>query len=970
MADAGLFARRLAGSPLVYSIPAHRSFSDALVSGLLASIGRDPALLARGRIILPNNRAVRTVTDAFVRASGGGLLLPRLIAIGDPDIGERVGGELDPIDLAENIPPAIEPLERQLLLARLLRKDDESAAASMLLASELARTIDQLSIEEVSASRLADAVTETPELAAHWLQSIDRFRAILDRWPALLAELGVIDLADRRSRLLYALARKWERQSPGGFTLAAGITTSGPAVAALLARIARLDRGAVIFAALADSSTMPDEEWEALGPDNDGKGEETHPQYHLKRILDRVGVARGEVMQWHAAGRAASSRVRGVAIANALVAPAFSDKWTTLSPPERRLTGVRVAEFPDPASEAQAIAIALREAVEEPGMTAALVTPDRGLATRVSAHLLRWGIEADDSAGFPLSGTTAGTLLLAVAACSVENLAPIPLLALLKHPLVGGTGDARRTWLDQIRRLDLELRGPRPRPGLRGLDEYFGGTQGEAAWEKARPFVAHLTMPSGRFPMAFLAGWLRERVSTLAGDLAWRGPDGRLSAMLLSDLELSASASEILLEAEDVVPILRSLMSGLPVRRPYGGHPRVAIWGLLEARLQKADLMVLGGMNEGSWPAPPNPDPWLAPQIRKSLGLPGLEFRTGLAAHDFMSALGAPKVLLTRARRDSRSPTVASRLWLRLQAMTGGMTRDQRLERLAAAIDRSPDFQPADQPAPNPPAAARPKRIAVTDLDRLKADPFAFYAKAILGLRPIEPVDAEHHAAWKGNAVHDVLDAWFKEDGCDPSRLRARAQAMIDDGAIHPMLRALWSPRLMEAIDWIAAEVAKDAEVGRAPIVTEQDGEAEVAGVSLYGRVDRMDRMPDGTLAIVDYKTGKAPAKKAVAEGFALQLGLLSLIARRGGFGGFSGEVGCHEYWSLAKKNGRIGYRQSPDDAEGADVFVARAYAQFEEAAAKWLLGNAPFEAKLNPAYAPYEDYDQLMRLEEWYGRD
>jgi len=219
MADTGRFKRR-AGSPLVYSIPAHRSFSDALATGLINATGRDPAALARGRILLPNNRAVRTVTEAFVRASNGGLILPRLIAVGDPDLGERIGGALDPIDLAEEIPPAIEPLERQLLLARLIRTEEFGAAESMRLAAELARTMDQLAIEEVPATRLIEAVNETPELAAHWLQSIDRFRAVIDRWPAFLAERGVIDLADRRSRLLRALAKRWSERPPEGFTLA------------------------------------------------------------------------------------------------------------------------------------------------------------------------------------------------------------------------------------------------------------------------------------------------------------------------------------------------------------------------------------------------------------------------------------------------------------------------------------------------------------------------------------------------------------------------------------------------------------------------------------------------------------------------------------------------------------------------------------------------------------------------------
>jgi ATP-dependent helicase/nuclease subunit B len=970
MVERGIFDRRLPGTPLVYSIPAYRSFSDALVKGLLAAFGRDPAALARGRILLPNNRAVRTLTEAFVRTSDGGLVLPRLIPIGDQEIGERIGGALDPLELVDEIPPAIGPLARHLLLTQLLRSTDESAAEAMRLASQLARTMDQLAVEEISASKLDGAVADRPELAGHWLQSIERFRKMLNRWPALLADRGLIDLADRRSRLLHALSRRWAERPPEGFTLAAGITTSAPAIAALLRSVARLDQGAVVLPAVADIDSMPADEWDALGPDDEGGSEETHPQYHLKRLLHRIDTAREEVLPWRGKGRASSSRARGLAVTNALISPAFSEKWTMLAPADRRLTGIRVAELPDPASEAQAIAIALREAVETPGKTAALVTPNRELAARVSAHLQRWGIDADDSAGQPLSASPAGTLLLALSVAAIERLAPVPLLALLKHPLVGGTGEARLEWLERVRVVDLALRGPRPRAGIEGLDERFAEKRADRAWNDIRPLIEPVEEAKLSTNLADIAAQLREVAGLLAGEMAWRGADGRLAAELIAELEQSADAAAIDITPQDVIPILRGLMDELPVRRPYGGHPRIFIWGLLEARLQKADLMVLGGMHEGSWPVLPDPDPWLPPQIRRALGLPGTDFRTGLASHDFMSALGAPRVLLTRARQDGRSPTIASRLWLRLQAMTGGMTRDQRLERLAMAIDAGGDVQPVGRPGPRPPLEARPKRIAVTDLDRLKADPFAFYAKAILELRPLERVDEEHHAAWKGTAVHEVLETWFKDDGCDPAKLRPRAEAMIAHETIHPMLRTLWAPRLMEAIDWIAQQVAIDQAAGRVPVVAELKGEATIAGVILHGRVDRIDRLADGRLAIVDYKTGQAPAKKAVAEGFALQLGLLSLIARAGGFGDIQGDVGCHEYWSLAKKNGRIGYRQSPDGGNGPDAFVERAYSQFEAAASEYLLGTKAFDAKLNPAYAPYEDYDQLMRLEEWYGRD
>ena len=951
--------------PAVFTIPSHRSFADALAAGLIQRFGSDPLELARGRILLPNNRAVRAVTEAFVRASGAGLLLPRLVPVGDPELDERIGGALDRID--DIVPPAIDPLARLLALADVVRGEGVSGAEALRLAADLARTLDALQVEEVDPRRLAEAAADAPELAAHWQVSLERLRAIIDIWPRRLAELGAIDLADRRNRLLHGIADRWKDEPPEGFTVAAGINLVAPAVAAMLYRIARMPNGMVVLPALNLPNVMPDEEWDALGPDEDKRGEQTHPQFHLKLVLDRIGVARGEVGAWPASGRSASPAARGRAVANAMTAADFSGKWNELEPVERRLSGVRTAEFADAASEALGIALALREALETPGRTAALVTPDRMLARRVSALLGRWGIEANDSAGQLLSETVAGTLLLGIASAAADELAPVPLLALLKHPLVGGESDDRLQWLDQVRQLDLALRGPRPAAGFGGIDAKVPGS----AWTTLRPSVEPIGgMLDKPLSLAEFARRIAGAGTALAGTRAWRGADGRLAAELLAELEAAPGALALTVTADDAVPILRQLLDRHSVRPPYGGHPRIFIWGLLEARLQHADLMILGGLNEGVWPAPPAPDPWLAPKIRANLGLPSLDYRVGLSAHDFASALGAPRALITRARRDSRSPTVASRFWLRLQAMTGGVTRDTRLERLVAALDDPGELTPASRPRPSPRADIRPRRISVTQVDRLNADPFAFYALAMLRLRTLDPVDADHSAKWKGIAVHKVLDEWLAEDDCAPQALLPRAQALLSGETIHPMLRALWAPRLLEAIKWIEEEERANREEGRRPLKAEISGETGIAGVTVHGKADRIDRLSGGGLAIVDYKTGKAPAQKAVDAGFALQLGLLGLIARAGGFPEVDGEPEAHEYWSLSRDRDRFGKRVSPDKKMGAADFLAHAEAHFRAAAGKWLTGDEPFTAKLNPAYAPYGDYDQLMRLEEWYGRE
>ncbi len=962
--------------PAVFTIPTHRSFADSLVAGLIARYGRDPLILANGRILLPNNRALRSITDAFVRASGSGLVLPRLIPVGDPELEERIGGALDPADSRDPVPPAVEPLERLFALAELVQRDGEGALEALRMARDVTRTLDALLIEEVEPARLRDAAVDAPDLATHWQVSLDRLRAIIEQWPRRLRESGRIDLAARRNILLHRLAARWEHEPPPGFTVAAGITTSAPAVASLLARVAAMPEGMVVLPGLALSSTLGDDEWAALGPEEGERGEESHPQFHLKLLLDRIGIARGEVRLWPRVGVAASTALRTRAVANAMASARFSDKWSRLAPPERRLSGIRTAVLPDSAAEAQAIALAMREALETPARTVALVTPDRSLARRVSALLARWDIQADDSAGKPLSELPAGTLLMAIASAIAEDLAPVPLLSLLKHPLVGGEEDERLRWLDDVRRLDRALRGPRPAQGLTGLDRHFEDKDQEgeckgclAAWRRVRPRLAQLAQigRETRSLRDFIELIVRS-AEILAGDRGWRGNDGRMAAELLAQLQACDAAQRVDIRADELVAILGELLESHNLRPPYGGHPRVFIWGLLEARLQQADLMILAGLNEGVWPSVPKPDPWLAPKIRGNLGLPGLEYRIGLSAHDFASALGAREVLVTRAKRDGRSPTVASRFLLRLEAISGGLPRDFRLERLVAALDDPGPPRPVERPQPAPPPEQRPDRISVTAVDRLKADPFAFYAQAILKLRELDPVDADHTARWKGSAIHQVFEEWLRDDQCDPARLRPRAERLLADKAIHAMLRALWGPRVLEAVDSLAELERKNQERGRRPLVAEAKGETPLAGVLVHGRVDRIDRLADGGLAIIDYKTGSPPSAKAVQSGFALQLGLLGLIARAGGIEGVQGDPETFEYWSLARRLLGKNPVLATKDMSAAE-FLDHAFRNFAEAAGKWLTGTEPFTAKLNPAYAPYGEYDQLMRLEEWYGR-
>lgn len=988
-------------APQIYSIAAHRGFADALVAGLIPRYSEKDFGLARLTLLLPSRRAERIVTEAFVRLSGAGMLLPRIVVVGDLDLDEKLGPLFDPLGCGADLPPAADPLRRWLRLAELLGEQMGSRApqtAGLLrLAFESGRTIDRLAIEgldfeDLIEHRVAGIVGDQ---AHHWIESTRDLATVLARWCAELAMRGEVDGPVRRNLLFDHASRAWGDQPPAFPVVAAGITSASPALAKLLRVVSGLPRGAVILPDL-DLALEP-AVWDLLGiagapaaADEPPFAEHdalAHPQYHLKLLLNRMGVARGEVDPWHRAGLAAAPPERSRAISNLFLPSAASAGWVSLAAAQRRLAGVRLMNTAHPGEEAQAIAILIREALIDPLKRVALITPDRGLAGRVVAHLRRWNIVADDTAGLPLPQTAAGRVLLQLGDVAAQQAAPVPLLALLGHPLVA-SGDGRAQWLEHVRALDLALRGPRPAPGLpplraavAKLAQGMAGAEIGAWWAGTETMITPLLDWPSDLSLAEAIDMLCQVGEALCGEALWSGADGRALASFVEEMRTAAAGSRITLSAEDLPTVLRDAMDRVAVRPSWGGHPRVAIYGLLEARMSRADLVICGGLTEGSWPARPTPEPLLPPAVLRALGVPGGEFRIGLAAHDLAGALGAPEVVLSWADRDESGPAIPSRFVLRVEAMLSDLARDHRETRaveLARAIDRGAKACAAERPAPSPSAIQRDVPLAVTALDRLRSDPYQFYAQAILRLRKLDDLDAEPTAAWKGQVVHRVLERWHQDGGRAGALLAIAAEELAAMQA-HPLVRSLWWPRLAKALEWIDAEVTALAAQGQIVVLTEKTGAMTRHGVKVHGRADRIDRLADGTLAIIDYKTGKPPGRAMVADGNSLQLGLIGLIARSGGFAGLAGEPGEFEYWSLAKDVNRdevapFGYRFAPfrtDKAKGLDraEFLDRTADYLDEAINLWIKGTAPFTASRQPDLLGYNDYDQLMRLDEWQAR-
>ena len=994
-------------APHIYSIAAHRGFADALVAGLVPRYGDEEMGLARLTLLVPSSRAARTISEAFIRHAGEtgrpGMLMPRMVAIGDLDLDEALGALLDPLG-ASDIPPAIEPTRRWLELARLIEEERADlgenhlpGAARLRLARELARTMDRLLVEEKDpADLIAEPVLNMlDDLSKHWQDSLRLFARVQARWRSRLDELGKVDAATRRNMLFDRATARWKAEPPQAPIVAAGVTSASPALARMLRAVANLPNGAAILPDL--DLTLSEEAWEELGragaasePGAEIFGKHdalTHPQYHLKLLLERMGIAREEVRPWHRSGMSAAEPARAVAISSLFLPPKASRSWAQLEPERRRLKDVRLMTSATAEDEAQSIAMLVREALDVPEKRVAVISADRSLARRIAQNLQRWNIEADDTAGRDLSLTPAGRMFGLLADLVSHGTGPAHVVSTLAHPLVlRDDPEERRAWLASLRTFDRRLRGPSPAPGLGPLREIARKAGVSEWWERVEQVLTPLTDLPDVLPLADALDLLAEAGEALAGEALWSREDGRALSAMVEDLRLHARMLGASVAPADLASVLRDCMDEIAVRPPYGGHPRVAIYGLLEARLARADLIICGGLNEGSWPQAPGSESLLAPGVLRALGVPGAEFRIGLAAHDLAGAMGAPEVVLSRAQRDAEGPTLPSRFLLRVEALLGELAdevRETRMPSLLAKLDRAP--APADdypRPAPCPSAEQRRVDIKVTGLDRLLGDPYQFYASEILGLRKLDPLAADPFSdpALRGTLVHDILDSWHRARASNPGLPIADfAAKKFEEAEVHPLFKGLWQPRLIAAMERFEAWIDEQASEGRQVLTTEADGSMMVQGVKVRGRADRIDRLADGTLAIVDYKTGGPPTKKEVAAGFRLQLGLLGLIARDGAFevdnGLLSGEPDRFEYWSARKHEGEYGQVFEPlkkaNNQSGLTPgdFLPEHEKFLHQAIARFILGSDPFTAKENPDYPGYSDYDQLMRLEEWIVR-
>ena len=1030
--------------PNIYTVPPGEgllsSLARALFNGDLPVAGGpkpDVLNLQDVTLLLPTRRAARALQDAFLAASGArALLMPRIrpISEGEEELTLLSGlaglttlgtGALD-------LPPAVSPLERTLTLMQLVQRwrevkaktdSDEAGAASntpaqaAALAAELASLMDLVETENVSLSNLKDLVPEA--FAIHWQQTVKFLEIVTDAWPHHLSERGLTSQVGRRNALILAEAERITKLPPGAPVIIAGVTGSIPATVTLMRAVAALPNGAIVLPAL--DLTLDEASWHSISPYHP-----EHPQFGLKRLLDQLGLARSDVKTLHGAAPSKRLAARAALVSEAMRPSATTERWHHFAnSADRRqmkeaLTGVSLIEAPSAQDEAETIALILREAIEIPGRTAALVSPDRMLARRVAIRLQSWGIRVDDSAGRPFVKTVPGTFLNLTIDAVRNGFAPAELMALLKHPLCRlgfEPFDIRRFG----RALELAaFRAPYLGRGIEGVRAALSNANRAHAederqhpavrrlwqedWDGARtlvdrleaafaPLVAVYAKPRDPSLKELAAAHIATAEALAAvpavagegGDVPanplWQGEAGEAANTFFTGL-LDENLPALKINANDYGDLYRGLLARENVRERTPVHPRLSIWGPFEARLQQPDVLILGSLNEGTWPEAAEPGAWLNRPMRAALGLPSPEEDIGRSAHDFISFLGAERVYMTRAEKIKGVPTVPSRWLMRLKALLNGLdlaaslAPDQPWLGWARARDLIVETARIKiaAPAPTPALDLRPRRMSVTRVEEWIRNPYAIYARAILKLEPLPALGTAPDQSLRGGLVHEVLSRFaIAHPNALPADsygvLQKIATEVLENYTGHPRVAAFWMPRLQRFLAWFA-ETEPERRNGVSKVIAETSGslvlDAPGGPFTLTARADRIDDGAEG-LIITDYKTGVIPNAKSVASNRSPQLPLEAAIAL--GASGFPGVAG-------RPVTGLRYIRASGGEPPGEDKTVATDdIAALAQNASDGVLGlvaafddvKTPYRAVRRPGFRyDYDDYAGLARVAEW----
>ena len=967
----------------VFKVPVGVDFANVFLEGLKARLnGKQPHDLARVIIFINTRRAERKLKELFINS--GSSLLPQFYLI--TDLSD------DPLKLC-NLPAPAPSHHRLINLGQLIRKllitepDLAPISATYELAESLAALMDEAQGEGIQMTDVLNL--DVGEHSAHWNRSKKFLSILATHWE----QNAFTDPQDRMRHVVETYATHWDKNPTNQTILIAGSTGSRGATALFMKAVAKLPNGAVILPGIDDE--LPREVWSAL---KTKKFTLDHPQAGFAKLFNSLNIDFDDVGPWHVTD--AKNIDRNKLISLALRPAPITNQWLEYGPQlkphlNKATQNLELIEADTIKEEALTIATRLRYAAEV-GQEAVLISPSRNLTRRVNANLERWGIEADDSAGIPLQLSTTGIFLRSIAKCFGNPTFSHDFLALLKHPL---THSGKNRNIHNLMVMEIEvgqfngtkiLRGGPPFIDFDLLSGWAAKDPSKEIWSQ---WLSNIFQPLQTAREMELYEWLHLLKKTAENlsdspentyeSKVWEKDSG-VAALKTLDQIMTQSVSSGLMSSIEFNAFLRSALNQELRPEAQSSNPLISIWGTLEARVQSKDLVILGGLNEDTWPTKSSHDMWLNRDMRKQLSLLLPERRIGLSAHDFQQAISSANVVLSRSLRDGDTPSTPSRWLIRITNLMNGLKDEgpQTLEEMrnsgnywlncARSLDKVAENKKVPfemRPSPIPPKHARLKKLSVTQIKDLVRDPYKIYASVILNLKKLEPLGKQADAIERGNTIHTILEEFIKQTKNefpeDASGLFMKiTNNVLKKDVPWPAARRLWLARMHAVSSSFINEEIKRRTHG-VNIALERRGEMDFHDLKfkLTAKADRIDQGKDG-LRLYDYKASKPPSLGDI-QYFDKQLQLEAMIAFHNGFNRIQKQSIEHlEYISLGPD-----LKKQAIDID--DQEVIKILDEFRSLILIYNDTSKGFTARDKIQFLKHmSDYDQLSRKGEWQDSD
>lgn len=980
----------------VFNISPVYSFLDVLGEYVLNTAKSQNLNIANDIILLPTRRACRALKEVFVHLNGGASVLPKILPLGDVDEDgfAFLDYENDNI-IAEELPPAIPDVERNLILSTLIKQknhslNDEQAFA---LAVDLAHLMDTVEMEMLDFSGLSGIVRE--DLSIYWQDTLEFLQIITEHYPKILKERGYLNPIDRKIKLIYKQVEIWKTHPISGRIFVAGSTGSLVPISYMINAISEMENGYVILPHL--DRVLSDTDFSKVG--------QNHPQYGIKNLLLKMGVKRSEVVDLEPSStQTIASKDREILSSYIMLNSALDDTWQNMPVVSQDvLDGVSKIVLKTDSDETLAISLCLKKMVED-GKKTLLITPDRKIAKSVASELKRWNIIVDDSAGISASEIDTGNYMILLLNAIIDKYPPFEMLSVLKHKFthLGYSKKELEYICNNLERLVL-----REKFGLEDIDKIKSKAE-EVKIQKEEIVIT---------PILKLLSQLKEKASLFAD--IFKTEDGKASLYdilsnhikiteefiqnnkkepgfvdkILYNGDLSAQFSNALrellatllklknddlgidrMDLKSYRDFIANYLFNLKLRPTVNSHPLIAIMNSIEARLLDADVFIIAGLNEQTFPSTTADDPWMSRPMKSNFGLPLPERKIGLSSHDFTEFFCKPEVIMTRAVKVDGTNTIESRWLQKLDAIVQikNLHIDEEFSKTISYwtlnIDKSESVPTkCERPAPKPPAYARPKELWATSIEKLYRDPYIIFANKILKLEKAKDIDIDIMPADFGNIIHNSLDEFKNknlstyEELMDIIKRNAIPYESID-------VIDFWMKKFDDIAKWFIDYEASLQNVNAT--YTEISGEMKITpNFTLKAKADRIDILKNsGGASISDYKTGTAPSSREVESGLAPQLLLEALILNNGGFN-IKGKTKTSELNYLEIAKGKV--RTFTNENKFLDELLQKTREMLFDTISRFENENTPYLSRPNPSKVgvtieEYSEYTHLARVKEW----